>query len=319
MLGVAVGEVVDEAEVGLRGAGGEARRRPDPLDVEDDHRDLGVVGEPDELRHQRDAGTGGRGHRPGARPAGADGHPDRGQLVLGLDDGDLLLARLRVDSEPVGVGGQGLADRGGGGDRVPGGDRAAAHQAAQRDRLVALDQDQALGLPGHRLQRVAVLLLEILIPVVHPDLDRVEVHLDRFGLGLEVTPEAVVDRLQGDVEEPGDDADIEHVEELLAQLVVVDPRFRQLGERDRVVEDIIPRAGGRVSGVVDDRGAGLDSLQIGLPGRRVERDQDLGIALPGHVALRRDADLEPGRQPLDVGREDVLGRDRYAHVEDRTH
>ena len=71
---------------------------PDALDVDDDRRDLGVVAEARELRHERDARARGRRHGARARPAGAEHHADRGELVLGLDDGEGGLARLGVDA-----------------------------------------------------------------------------------------------------------------------------------------------------------------------------------------------------------------------------
>ena len=64
-----------------------------------DGRDLGEVGEADELLHQRDAGAGGRGEGARAVPGGADHHADGGELVLGLDDGVAGLAGLRVGAE----------------------------------------------------------------------------------------------------------------------------------------------------------------------------------------------------------------------------
>ena len=59
---------------------------PDALHVDDDRGDLGVVGEADELVHQRDARARGRGEGARAVPGGADHHADRGELVLGLQD-----------------------------------------------------------------------------------------------------------------------------------------------------------------------------------------------------------------------------------------
>ena len=61
--------------------------------------DFGEIGEADELLHQRDAGAGGGGEGARAVPAGADHHADRGELVLGLDDGVLGLAGLRIDAQ----------------------------------------------------------------------------------------------------------------------------------------------------------------------------------------------------------------------------
>ena len=93
VLGVAVRGVGAGEEVGLLGARRHAGRRAAALHVEDHRRDLGEVGEADELLHQRDAGAGGGGEGARAVPAGADHDADRGELVLGLDDGVLVLAR----------------------------------------------------------------------------------------------------------------------------------------------------------------------------------------------------------------------------------
>ena len=133
-------EQVELEDVPLAGPGRQAGARPHALDVDDDDRDLGEVGQADELGHQRDARARGRGDRPGPGPAGADGHADGRQLVLGLDHGEGPLA---VGADPVlleeflGVLGQ-AARRG---DRIPGQHAGAAEDRAQRGGLVPLDQD----------------------------------------------------------------------------------------------------------------------------------------------------------------------------------
>ena len=133
-------EQVELEDVALAGPGRQAGARPHPLDVDDHDGDLGEVGQADELGHQRDARPGGRRERPGPGPAGADGHADGRQLVLGLDDGERLLA---VGADPVlleellGVLGQ-AARRG---DRIPGQHAGPAEQGAQGRGLVPLDED----------------------------------------------------------------------------------------------------------------------------------------------------------------------------------
>ena len=109
VLRVAMRQRVDEPDVGLRRARRKTSRGADALDVEDHDRDFGVVGETGELSHQRDAWPGGGRECSSARPAGTDRHPDRRQLVLGLDHRDQLLAGLRVDAEPVRVSDEVLA------------------------------------------------------------------------------------------------------------------------------------------------------------------------------------------------------------------
>ena len=155
---------VDE-QIALRGAGRQAGRRPDALDVEDHRRHFGVVGQAGELGHQRDARTGGRGHRPGTGPARADHHAERGDLVLGLDDGEGRLAGRLVDAVLLHVADERFAQRRGRRDRIPGDDRHAGHHAADRGGGVALDEDLAGGLV-HRFERERILLRQIRLGVV---------------------------------------------------------------------------------------------------------------------------------------------------------
>ena len=65
---VAVRQAGGEGDVLLRGAGRQAGRRADALDVEDHRRQLGVVGQAGELGHQRDARAGGRASSSGRPP-----------------------------------------------------------------------------------------------------------------------------------------------------------------------------------------------------------------------------------------------------------
>ena len=51
----------------------------------------------------------------------------------------------------------------------------------------------------------------------------------------------------------------------------------------------------------------------------VQRDDQVDLRRTRRVAVLADADLVPGRQPLDVRREDVLARDGNPHPEDRLH
>ena len=90
-----------------------AGRRAGALHVEDHRRDFGEIGEPEEFLHQRDAGAGGRGEGARAVPGGADHHADRGELVLGLHDGEFVLLGFRIDAQPLAVAREGLGERGG--------------------------------------------------------------------------------------------------------------------------------------------------------------------------------------------------------------
>ncbi len=94
VLGVAVREEGDGEQVALLVARGHPGGGADALDVEDDAGQLGEVAEAGELRHQRDAGAGGRGHGARAGPACAEHHADGGQFVFRLNDGEGGLAVL---------------------------------------------------------------------------------------------------------------------------------------------------------------------------------------------------------------------------------
>ena len=122
---VAVGEEVRRKDVALHRAGGKARGGADALDVQDDRGHLGVVAQPGELGHERDAGPGRRRHRPRARPSRAEDHADRRELVLRLHDREGRLPGLRVHAVRAAVIDQGLGEGRGRRDRVPRDDRDA--------------------------------------------------------------------------------------------------------------------------------------------------------------------------------------------------
>ncbi len=94
VLGVAVRGVGAGDQVGLLRAGRHAGGRAAALHVDDRDRDLGEVGQADELGHQRHARAGGGGECARAVPAGADDHADRSQLVLGLHDRERCSCRF---------------------------------------------------------------------------------------------------------------------------------------------------------------------------------------------------------------------------------
>ncbi len=71
----------------------------------------------------------------------------------------------------------------------------------------------------------------------------------------------------------------------------------------------------RPRAVVEEVAAGLDLGDVGVPGLRVHRDHHVHAAAPAAVALLADPRLVPGRQALDVAREDVARADRHAHAQ----
>ena len=148
VLGVAVRGIGAGDDVALLRARRHAGRGAGALHVEDHRRNFGEIGEPDELLHQRNAGAGGRGEGARAVPAGADHHADRGELVLGLDDGVFRLLGVRIDAQLGAMAREGFGERGGRRDRIPGADGGAAIDGAERRRRIALDEDAVADLVG---------------------------------------------------------------------------------------------------------------------------------------------------------------------------
>jgi hypothetical protein len=127
------------------------------------------------------------------------------------------------------------------------------------------------------------------LPVLESDLDRVQVHLDRLRLGEELPLHAVLQGVPRDAEQAGEHADIDHVGQLLAQRVALDLRLGQLRERHWVVGDVGAdvRRGERL--FVDHDTARTHRLQVLVPGRGVEGDQDVDLVGARHVAFGCDA------------------------------
>ena len=319
MLGVAVRRVRREQQVALLGLGRHAGRRAAALDVEQHGRDLGEVREADELLHQRDAGARGGRERARAVPAGADDHPDRRELILGLDEGETVAAGVGLGAKAPAVPGVGLGQRRRRRDRVPRADGGAAVDGAQTRRAVAVDEDPLA-------DAVAALdpepdRLEVVARVVEAQAERVAVGVEqrRLVLAAELHGEEPVDDFGLDAEDRGERADVHHV---LEQLPLADVRVRlvaDVGQRHAQQRDVVPqlRVRQRLGRVVEHEAARLDLGEVGLPGLRIHRDHQLDAAAPAAPAGLDHADLVPGRHALDVRREDVARRDRHAHPQDR--
>ena len=86
MLGVAVRSIGARGDVGLLRACRHAGRGTATLDIEQHQGQLREIGEAEKFRHQRYAGTRGRGESARAVPARADDDADCRQLVLGLNN-----------------------------------------------------------------------------------------------------------------------------------------------------------------------------------------------------------------------------------------
>ena len=75
--------------------------------------------------------------------------------------------------------------------------------------------------------------------------------------------------------------------------------------------------GSRLRRIVEEIAAGLDLGDVLVPGLRVHRHHHVDAAAPPEMAALADPHLVPGRQALDVRREDVARARRDAHAQDR--
>ncbi len=108
----------------------------------------------------------------------------------------------------------------------------------------------------------------------------------------------------------------EHAFARLAEVVVAELRERDADEVDVVADQgRIERPGG----VVQEIAALAHFANVARVGLRVHRDHQVVIERARGVAVFVDADLVPGGQALDVGREQVFAGDGNAHAEDGLH
>ena len=99
VFGIAVRGIGRRENVGLLGARGHTGRGSGALHVDQYCRHFGEVGEAQKLAHERHAWTTGSCERAGTVPVGANDHAHGGELVLGLHNGVILLARARVNAQ----------------------------------------------------------------------------------------------------------------------------------------------------------------------------------------------------------------------------
>ena len=139
-----------------------------------------------------------------------------------------------------------------------------------------------------------------------------------FSLPLYCSPISCLDRLDVHVEQRRQRAEIDDVLEQLALARIAVGRIGDRGQRHADHGDVLAelRRRHRLGGIVEQVAAGLDRGDVLVPGLRVHRDHHVDATARAEMAVLGDAHLVPGRQALDVGREDVARRHRHAHAQD---
>ena len=320
VAGVAVRRIRAHHQIALLGARRHAGGRPRPLDVENHGGHLGVVGEADELVHQRDARAGGRRKRAPAGPARTDHHADGSELVLRLQNRKLVLPGLLVDTELLAEAAKRVHQRRRRGDRIPRRDGRTGVDAAERRRRVAVDQNRILRLVQClQMDRQRAGQTRVRIFVAEIDGLLVRVHQRRFP--AELLSEQGADDVGVDLEQRRQRTDVGDVLHQDALTHPLECRVAHLGERHAEVGHVgtLQLVVQRPRRVVQQVAAGAHLRNILLIGRRVERHHQVEVRSAGGVAVFADPDLVPGGQALNVRRKDVLTRDGDSHAENRLH
>ena len=156
--------------------------------------------------------------------------------------------------------------------------------------------------------------------IVASQSQRLDVGVDELFLALVLLAEQLLDRVLVDVEQDREHTEIDDVLEQLALAGVgvggvADRRQWRADDIDVVSKG---RRRHRLGRIVEQIAAGRDLLDVLCPGLRVHRDHHVDAAAASEIALLGDADLVPGRQALDIRREDVARADGYTHAQDRS-
>ncbi len=205
-----------EVDVALRSSRRQSGRRANPLDVPDDAGNLHVIAQSRELRHQRNAWSGGGGHRTRSRPARAQNHADRSQLVFRLHDGEACFA---IGADPVflHVINQRLHQRRRRRNRVPCHDRHPGEHAAQSRCCIAVNDDHARSLI-HALDGEWIGFGQRRRSVVVTGLGGIPVEIGGLDLLGKLLAQCLLDFGHVEVEQLRHHADVDHVLDQLAQL-----------------------------------------------------------------------------------------------------
>ena len=141
----------------------------------------------------------------------------------------------------------------------------------------------------------------------------------RLSLPRELLADQRLDRRRVDVEQGRQRPQIDDVLEQLALPHVVIGAVADLGQRRPDHGDVVAkfRRRHRLRRIVEQIAAGLDLGNVLVPGLRVHCDHHVDAAAAAEMAGLADPHLVPGRQPLNVRREDVARASRYAHPQHR--
>ncbi len=150
-------------------------------------------------------------------------------------------------------------------------------------------------------------------------MQRVLIGGEQLFLTLELFGDQFLDFADIHIEQRRQCADINDVLEQLALpqvgvFAIADGGQRHADDGDVVAEF---RLRHRLGGIVEQIAAGLDAGDVLVPGLRVHRDHKVGAAARAEMAGCGNAHLIPGRQALDVGRENVARGDGDAHAQHR--
>ena len=229
---------------------------------------------------------------------------------------NLCLLGFGIDAHLGAMAGKRIRQRRRRRDRIPGADCGAAIDRAERRRRIALDEDAVADLAA-LLQAQADRAREVESGVVASDMQRLDVGRDQLFLALILLADQLLDHLDVHVDECSQNADINDVLEQLALARIGVFAVADRGQRHADDRDVLAEFGGRqrLGRIVEQVAARLDAGNITVESLRIHRHHQVGAAACAEMARLGDAHLVPGRQALNVGREDVARRHRHAHAQ----
>ena len=159
-------------------------------------------------------------------------------------------------------------------------------------------------------------VIEIFLHPVAAHVQRLDVGGDQLVAALELDRQQLLDHGRIQVDQGGNRAKPDDVLEQLALPRVIVGLVGDAGQRHADDNDVRAQLfrRDRLGIVVEQIAAGLDRLDVGVPGLRVHRDHQVRPAAAGsEMTGFRNADFIPGGQALDVGWEDVARCGGDAH------